>query len=77
MSTRNTDAAKHLRDTGRLPEFIGGACSVIPMRVVLEERGADPVLTDDEQLILDAMLREGRLPGGGVRLVGDEDHTKS
>ena len=62
-------AARHLRQTGRLPDQIGGAWNIIAMRVVLRERGTDPTLTPDEQLVFDAILREGRLPGGAVRLV--------
>lgn len=34
------------------------------MRLVVEERGTDPELTDDERLVYEAILREGRLPGG-------------
>jgi hypothetical protein len=64
-------AAAHLRETGRLPERIGGPWSVIPMRLLIGERGPDPTLTPDEQLVYDAILREGRLPGGAVRLVGE------
>lgn len=63
-------AAKHLRETGRLPDSIGGLWNVIPMRLTIEERGTDPTLTQDEQLVYDAIVKEGRLPGGAVRLVG-------
>ena len=62
-------AAKHVRETGKLPETIGGPWSVIPMRLAIERRGTDPTLTEDEQLVYDAILKEGRLPGGAVRLV--------
>ncbi len=65
-------AAKHLRETGKLPETIGGLWSVIPMRLAIERRGTDPTLTEDEQLVYDAILKEGRLPGGAVRLVQKE-----
>jgi hypothetical protein len=39
------------------------------MRLLIEARGTDVTLTPDEQLVYDAILREGRLPGGGIRLV--------
>jgi hypothetical protein len=64
-------AAEHVRKTGRLPDRIGGPWSVIPMRLIIEERGVDLTLTPDEQLVYDAIVREGRLPGGAVRLVDD------
>ena len=62
-------ADKHLKATGRLPDKIGGLWSVIPMRLVIEERGTDTVLTADEQEVYDAIVREQRLPGGAVNLV--------
>ena len=69
-------AAKHLRATGKLPEKIGGPWSVIPMRLAIERRGTNPTLTEDEQLVYDAILREGRLPGGAVRLVDKDDNDR-
>lgn len=37
------------------------------MRLVMEERGNDPELTDDERLVYEAILRKGCLLGvGGV-----------
>ena len=65
-------AARHLREKGRLPDVIGGLWSVIPMGLVIEQRGVDLELTEDEQLVYDAILREGRLRGGAVRLVDPE-----
>jgi hypothetical protein len=62
-------AASHLRQAGRLPDRIGGLWSIIPARLIIAERGTDLMLTADEQLVYDAILREGRLPGGVVRLV--------
>jgi hypothetical protein len=64
-------AADHVKKTGRLPDRIGGPWSVIPMRLIIEERGTDLTLTPDEQLVYDAIVREGRLPGGAVRLVDE------
>ena len=60
-----------VRTTGRLPDHLGGNWNWVPMNVVMRERGADAPLTlaADEQLVHDAILREGRLPGGAVRLV--------
>jgi len=41
------------------------------MRVIIERRGTDITLTEKEKLIYDAIIREGRLPGGSVQLVED------
>lgn len=62
-------AAKYLKEHGRLPVVIGGLWNYIPQNLVLKERGPDLVLTDDEQLVYDAIMRESRLPGGVTRLV--------
>ena len=60
--------ADHLREHGRLPDKIGGLWSCIPLRLIIKERGTDITLTEDEQLVYDAILRERRLPGGSVLL---------
>lgn len=68
-------AATHVKGTGRLPDSIGGLWNVIPMRIIIEERGTDPTLTPDERLVYDAIIRESRLPGGAVRLVDGAHST--
>ena len=60
-----------VKSTGRLPKSIphpGGF--IVPLRVLIERRGIDPILTDDEKLVFEAILREKRLPGGCARLTG-------
>ena len=64
-------AVAHLREAGRLADRIGGMQNSIPMNLVLRERGTDPTLTEDEQLVYDAIVREHRLPGGAVRLISE------
>lgn len=59
----------HVRATGRLPPEIHQGGAHIAARVLVEARGTDITLTPDEQLVYEAILREGRLPGGAVRLV--------
>ena len=59
----------HVKKTGKLPKTIYNGGAQIGMRLLIEERGRDITLTEDEQLVYDAILREGRLPGGSVRLV--------
>ena len=69
-------AGEHLRKTGHLPEKIGGPWNVIPMRIVIQERGTDLTLTPDEQLVYDAILRENRLPGGSVMLINESPEAE-
>ena len=62
---------EHVRATGKLPDVIplGGfptACNVL-----VRERGTDPILSENEKLVYDAIIRERRLPGGGVLLVDE------
>ncbi|MCS7067472.1 MAG: hypothetical protein NZN28_02385 [Meiothermus sp.] len=66
----------YLKEHGRLPDRIGGPWNIIPMRLVIQERGTDPVLTDDERLVYEAILREGRLPGGSVVLLDEEKESQ-
>lgn len=63
---------EHVRATGSLPrEFtLGGGH--IGARLLIEARGTDITLTPDEQLVYEAIVRDGRLPGGSVRLVRPE-----
>jgi hypothetical protein len=60
-----------IRETGKLPETIELRGFPIAANVIIRRRGTDIILTEDEQLVYDAILREHRLPGGGVRLVED------
>lgn len=72
-------AARHLRKTGELPPRVGGPWSVIALQHVIEERGIDPILTDDEMLIFEA-LRDSPCTGA-VRLLPehrmDKEHQTS
>ena len=45
----------------------------IAMRILIEQRGTDPQLTEVEKMVYDAIIRCGKLPGGGVLLVDRED----
>jgi len=64
---------EYLRENGRLPDENPTGGMHIGMRVIIERRGTDITLTDKEKLIYDALIREKRLPGGGVRLIEDID----
>jgi len=65
------DVVETIRKTGKLPETIELGGFPIAANVIIRQRGTDITLTEDEQLVYDAILRECRLPGGGVRLVED------
>jgi len=62
---------EHVRATGALPEQIHRGGAHIGARLLVDRRGTDIVLTDDERLVHEAIVREGRLPGGAVRLALD------
>jgi hypothetical protein len=61
-----------IRETGKLPKTISTGGSDIGGRLIIEERGEDISLSEDEQLVYDAILRENRLPGGSVILITEE-----
>jgi hypothetical protein len=64
---------QHVKATGLLPEtFEARPHFVIPMRLLIEERGTDITLTLDEKLIYDAILKEKTIKGV-VRLVSNEE----
>jgi hypothetical protein len=41
----------YLKEHGRLPDRIGGPWNYIPARILLQQRGPDLELTDDERLV--------------------------
>ncbi|MCI0534810.1 MAG: hypothetical protein L0Z50_06255 [Verrucomicrobiales bacterium] len=68
---------EHVRRTGKLPDKIENGGAHIGMRLLIQKRGTNITLTDDEQLIYDAIIREERLPRGGVVLVDEIDGSSS
>jgi hypothetical protein len=60
---------EHVRATGRLPERINMGGAEIGLRHLIKDRGRDITLTEDEQLVYDAIVRDRRLPGGSAHLV--------
>ncbi len=61
----------HVRSKGKLPAKIELNGFPIAPKFIARRRGLDPVLSEDEQLVFDAILREKRLPAGGVILFPD------
>lgn len=67
---------EHVRATGQLPSELNLGGAHIGARLLVEARGTDITLTPDEQLVYEAILRDGRLPGGAVCLGEAEPATK-
>ena len=65
----------YVREHSKLPDEIYTGGLHIAMRIIIERRGTDITLTEKEKLIYDANIREGRMPGGAVKLV--EDYPES
>ncbi len=65
----------HIRQTGKLPETIPTGGADIGANILIRERGRDITLTEDEQLVFDAIISEGRLPGGHVVLIPEKTDT--
>jgi hypothetical protein len=63
--------------TGKLPIIIELGGFPTAMSVILRTQGRDITLTDKEQLVFDAILRERLVSGGCVRLVSGEPPVKS
>lgn len=59
--------------SGRLPKSIPNAGFWVAMKVIIARRGTDPVLTEFEQQVYEAIKRERRLPGGAVILVSQHE----
>ena len=60
----NRAVVEHVRNHGRLPEKVHMGGAHIGLRLLIRERGNDIELTETEQLVYDAIIREGRVPGG-------------
>lgn len=69
LYANNPNVVKHLERTGKLPEDIPNGGFATGLRVIIEKRGLNPDLSETEQLVYEAILRERHLAGGGVRLV--------
>ncbi|MEN6572630.1 MAG: hypothetical protein ABFD24_12400 [Anaerolineaceae bacterium] len=62
---------EYIRSNGKLPAKIELDGFPIAPKFIARRRGLDPVLSEDEQLVFAAILREKRLPAGGVILFPD------
>jgi len=60
------EVVDHVRVHGRLPEMINRAGFPTAFGVILRRRGTDLTLNETEQVVLEALLRDERRPGGWV-----------
>ena len=60
------EVVEHVRRHGRLPEAINRAGFPTTFGVILRWHGTDLILSEPEQFVQDALLRDGRRPGGWV-----------
>ncbi len=69
LTTNRSGVVDYVRENGKLPESIETVGANISANILIRTREVDITLSEDEQLIYDAILRERRLPGGSVILV--------
>jgi len=62
---------EYLKKNGKLPRVFSAGGMPIGAKFIERERGRNPELTPDERLVFEAILREKRLPAGGVILFDD------
>jgi hypothetical protein len=63
------DVIEHIQNNGKLPKEIALGGFPTAARVLFREGRTGCILTPTQQLVFNAILREKRLPGGGVILV--------
>lgn len=61
----------YLKKNGKLPRVFSAGGMPIGAKFVERNRGRNPELNQDESLVFEAILREKRLPAGGVILFDD------
>jgi hypothetical protein len=67
-ATRN-DVVEHIQTHGKLPAIIPLGGFPTALNFLSRKRGASSILSEVEQLVYDAILREKRLPAGGAILI--------
>lgn len=64
---------EYIREHGSLPDEIDTGGMHIGMRLLIERRGTDIELSEEEKLVYDAILSSGRLSGSVVNLVNQNN----
>ena len=67
----NKELVEYVRKNGKLPRHFRMDGMPTAMSVTIRRRGVDVLLSESEQLVFDAILREKRLPYGGAILVDE------
>ena len=65
MYAARPGVVEHVRRTGRLPSEISMGGASIQARHLIAARGTDIVMTEDERLVCDAIIRKVACLGGG------------
>lgn len=68
---RNSEFLQHIQSHGQLPRKWNYQPKLASALEILKERGADPSLIPNEQMVLDVMLKEQKLPAGVIFANGD------
>jgi len=66
-----SDLVEYVRKHGKLPDDINPGGFPIAYHKIIEWRGTDIELTEKEQIIFDAIIKEDRTPGGMVKLIDE------
>jgi len=61
----------YVRENGRLPDKISPGGFPVAFKKIIEWRGTNIKLSENERMIYETILRENRTPGGMVKLVGE------
>jgi hypothetical protein len=70
MYSQLPGVVEHVRRTGRLPPKMASAGGIeIGLRLLVERRGIDLELSEDERMVLDAIALSGEVPVGCAALL--------
>jgi hypothetical protein len=64
--SENPEILRHVQSSSQLPRYWNYQQKLASALEIFKERGANPCLNPDEQMVLDAILKERRLPAGAI-----------
>ena len=71
MYAKRKEVVDYVREHGVLPDKINKAGFPALFGHILHHRGVDLELTEKEQMMLEAILKSGRLPGGMAHVIDE------